>query len=76
MLELKDIRKSYVIGETKQLVLKGIDLKFRKSEFTSILWAQGITPEAEGTYRCVITDATGITKTSAEATVSIKAAEG
>ena len=46
------------------------------SEFTSILWAQGITPEAEGTYRCVITDATGITKTSAEATVSIKPAEG
>ncbi|MCR5060179.1 MAG: ATP-binding cassette domain-containing protein [Saccharofermentans sp.] len=41
MLELKDIRKSYVIGETKQLVLKGIDLKFRKSEFTSILGSSG-----------------------------------
>ena len=41
MLELKDIKKSYVIGETKQLVLKGIDLKFRKSEFTSILGSSG-----------------------------------
>ena len=45
-------------------------------EFTTILWAQGITAEAEGTYRCVITDLTGISKTSAEAIVSIKAAEG
>ena len=39
--------------------------------YTSILWANGIKPEASGTYRCVITDATGITKTSAEATVSV-----
>ncbi|MBR0207468.1 MAG: zinc ribbon domain-containing protein [Oscillospiraceae bacterium] len=46
------------------------------NEFTTILWAQFITQEAAGTYRCVITDATGITKTSAEATVSIKPAEG
>ena len=41
MLELKDIKKSYVIGETKQLVLKGINLKFRKNEFTSILGSSG-----------------------------------
>ena len=47
-----------------------------ENEYTTILWAQFITPEAAGTYRCVITDATGITKTSAEATVSIKPAEG
>ena len=39
--------------------------------YTSKLWANGITSEASGTYRCVITDATGITKTSAEATVSV-----
>ena len=45
-------------------------------EYTTILWAQGITPEAAGTYRCVITDAGGFTKTSAEAIVSIKEAEG
>ena len=44
-------------------------------EFTTILWAQGITPDAAGTYRCVITDAGGFTKTSAEATVEIKPAE-
>ena len=46
------------------------------NEFTTILWAQFITQDAAGSYRCVITDATGITKTSAEATVSIKPAEG
>ena len=39
--------------------------------YTSILWANGITQEAAGTYRCVITDATGVTKTSAEATVAV-----
>ena len=46
---------------------------FDKNEntYTSILWANGITEEAEGTYRCVITDATGVTKTSAEATVTV-----
>ena len=45
------------------------------SEYTTILWANGITQEAAGTYRCVITDAGGITKTSAEATVAITPAE-
>lgn len=44
------------------------------NEYTTILWAQGITPEAEGTYRCVITDQSGITKTSAEAIVTVQAA--
>ncbi len=39
--------------------------------FTSELWADGITTAATGTYRCVITDATGITRTSAEATVQV-----
>ena len=40
-------------------------------EYESILWASGITKAAEGTYRCVITDTNGITKTSAEATVQV-----
>lgn len=44
-------------------------------EYTTILWAQGITTDAAGTYRCVITDEGGFTKTSAEAIVSIKPAE-
>ena len=39
--------------------------------YTTILWANGINSNASGTYRCVITDATGITKTSAEAPVSV-----
>ncbi len=39
--------------------------------YTSILWANGINAEANGTYRCVITDATGVTKTSAQATVTV-----
>ena len=42
-----------------------------ENHYESKLWANGITPEAAGTYRCVITDATGITKTSAEASVQI-----
>ena len=42
-----------------------------EGHYVSTLWANGITTEAAGTYRCVIKDATGITKTSAEATVQI-----
>lgn len=41
MLKLKNISKSYVIGENKQQVLKNININFRKSEFTSILGASG-----------------------------------
>ena len=41
MLELKEITKKYVIGETFQPVLKGINITFRKNEFTSILGASG-----------------------------------
>ncbi len=46
-----------------------------ESEYTTILWAQGITQEAAGTYRCVITDNGGITKSSAEAVVAIQEVE-
>ena len=41
MLELKNIKKSYHMGENSQAVLKGIDIKFRNSEFTSILGSSG-----------------------------------
>lgn len=41
MLELKKIHKSYNLGENKQHVLKGIDIKFRNNEFTSILGSSG-----------------------------------
>lgn len=41
MLELKEITKKYIIGETSQQVLKGINITFRKNEFTSILGASG-----------------------------------
>ena len=41
MLELKNITKKYIVGETTQQVLKGINVKFRKNEFTSILGASG-----------------------------------
>ena len=44
-----------------------------EGHYVSTLWANGITTEAAGTYRCVIKDATGITKTSAEATVQVAA---
>lgn len=41
MLELKNITKSYLIGENVQQVLKGISINFRRNEFTSILGASG-----------------------------------
>lgn len=41
MLELKNIKKSYYIGYNEQPVLKGISVKFRNNEFTSILGASG-----------------------------------
>lgn len=41
MLELKNIKKKYIIGETCQQVLKDINISFRKNEFTSILGASG-----------------------------------
>ena len=41
MLELKDIKKTYVSGDEKVEALKGINLKFRESEFVSILGASG-----------------------------------
>lgn len=48
-----------------------IENKMEDSLYVSVLWANGITKAAEGTYRCVITDTNGITKTSAEATVQV-----
>ena len=41
MLELKGIKKDYLAGENTVHALKGIDLKFRKSEFVSILGPSG-----------------------------------
>lgn len=41
MLELNGIRKTYVTGTTSVEALKGIDLKFRGSEFVSILGQSG-----------------------------------
>ena len=41
MLELKGIKKDYLAGENTVHALKGIDLKFRKSEFVAILGPSG-----------------------------------
>ena len=41
MLELKDIKKVYVTGDENVEALKGISLKFRESEFVSILGQSG-----------------------------------
>lgn len=41
MLELKGITKTYISGDEKVKALKGIDIKFRKSEFVSILGQSG-----------------------------------
>ena len=41
MLELKNITKDYPAGDGVVRALKGINLKFRKSEFISILGQSG-----------------------------------
>ncbi|MBQ8310302.1 MAG: ATP-binding cassette domain-containing protein, partial [Clostridia bacterium] len=41
MLELRNIIKDYKTGDTKVRALDGISLKFRKSEFVSILGPSG-----------------------------------
>ncbi len=41
MLELKNIVKDYLTGDTKVEALKGVSLSFRKSEFVSVLGQSG-----------------------------------
>lgn len=41
MLQLKEIKKDYVVGDTKVHALKDISLSFRESEFVSILGPSG-----------------------------------
>lgn len=41
MLKLNDIKKTYVMGDTKVEALKGVSINFRKSEFVSILGPSG-----------------------------------
>ncbi len=41
MLELKNIKKDYYVGDQTVQALKGINLKFRKNEFVSILGPSG-----------------------------------
>ncbi len=41
MLELRNIVKEYVTGDSKVLALRGVDLKFRKNEFVAILGSSG-----------------------------------
>ncbi len=41
MLELKNIKKDYITGDSKVEALKGISISFRKSEFVSILGPSG-----------------------------------
>ena len=41
MLELKNIRKTYITGDEHVEALKGVSLKFRESEFVAILGQSG-----------------------------------
>ena len=41
MLKLVNIKKDYIMGDTKVEALKGINLNFRKNEFVSILGPSG-----------------------------------
>lgn len=37
MLELKDIKKYYIVGDTKTKALDGVSVTFRNQEFIAIL---------------------------------------
>lgn len=50
-----------------------LENKMEDGEYVSVLWANGITEKGAGTYRCVITDNSGIKKTSSEAIVQVAA---
>lgn len=50
-----------------------LENKMEEGEYVSVLWANGITEAGAGTYRCVITDSTGVKKTSSEAIVQVTA---
>jgi ABC-type lipoprotein export system ATPase subunit len=39
LIHLRDIRKSYVVGEETVEVLKGIDLQVREGDFLAIMGA-------------------------------------
>ena len=41
MLELRDIKKDYVVEKTTTQALKGISIKFREKEFVAILGPSG-----------------------------------
>ena len=41
MLELKNIKKTYITGDEKVEALKGVSIKFREAEFVSILGQSG-----------------------------------
>lgn len=41
MIQLKDLRKSYQVGQNKLEVLKGIDLSVEKGDFVSIMGSSG-----------------------------------
>ncbi len=41
MLKLANLKKSYLMGETSVLALKGIDLHIRPNEFVAVMGASG-----------------------------------
>ena len=50
-----------------------LENRMEEGEYVSVLWANGITEAGAGTYRCVISDNTGVKKTSSEAIVQVAA---
>ena len=41
MLELRNIQKSYRVGDTRTQALKGVSVSFRKNEFVAVLGPSG-----------------------------------
>ena len=63
MIEVRDVHKTYRLGEVEVRALQGVSLRIRRGEFVAIIWPSGSgkstlmhilglldTPE-KGTYR-------------------------
>jgi len=67
MIELKNLRKAYQVGQNKLQVLKGIDLTIDKGEFVSIMGSSGsgkstLLNTLTGSKRSIVSPISGTTR--------------